>query len=358
MYIEQSRQLAEKAVSSVRDFRVFDFSYIPDKPFIRPETKHIIDALVHYHHTGIPRHLVVIGPRGCGKTMTFRYLENTLKDTLQLRVYGVNCRIHNTSFKILSHILRLRPRGYAYSELCERFEREIPPGTVIVLDESDLLGEKDVRKDVLYFLSRSRNRYFLVLLSNNPRFLRSLDDSTRSSLQPETVFFRNYCAPELLEILRDRASTGLQAVAPGLLEEIAALTTKSTNGDVRVAIKALLYCATTSAATVQECFQKAREDVVIDVLESLNEKALLVVKSAMEEPTKLVKNIYALYTTVSRTYHEEPYGYTQFYATLAYLASLGVVMLITAKVDRTFTNRVEPLVSPEELDAVFATRFQ
>ena len=361
-YIEQSRQEAKQAASGVKDFIIFDFGFIPDAPFIRPETKRIIDSIVQYHQTGIPRNLIVTGPRGSGKTLTMRYLERALRTTIGLPIHGVNCRIYNSSFKVLAHILKLRPRGYSYSELCEIFEREVPGNAVIVLDEIDLLGEKDIRKDVLYFLSRSPNRYFVVLLSNNPRFLRSLDESTRSSLQPETIFFRNYCATEILEILQDRARTGLREVDPGLLEEISGLTAKNTNGDVRVAIKTLLHCATNRDMQVQDCFKKAREDVVTDVLESLNEKALLIIKAAYLEPTKLVKSIYQRYVHryvhLSRDYREEPYGYTQFYSTLGYLSSLGMIMLVTAKVDRTFTNRLEPLVSVGELDGVMNRRFQ
>ncbi len=286
-----------------------------------------------------------------------RYLEKALHPTLGIPFHGVNCRIHNTSFKVLSHILNVRPRGYSYSELCEKFEREIPAGAVIILDECDLLGEKDIRKDVLYFLSRSRNRYLVVLLTNNARFLRSLDEATRSSLQPEPIFFREYAAQEILEIMQDRARTGLHEVAPGLLEEISAATVKSTNSDVRVAIKTLLYCAT-NKGTVQECLRRAREDVAVDVLNGLNDKALLILKAAFQEPTKLVKAIYQRYLTISTAYREEPMGYTFFYSTLAYLASLGVIMLISAKVNRTFTNRLEPLVSPEELEGVFTRRFR
>ena len=34
-YIEKSREEAERVGSSVKDFRVFDFSFIPDKPRAR-----------------------------------------------------------------------------------------------------------------------------------------------------------------------------------------------------------------------------------------------------------------------------------------------------------------------------------
>ncbi len=68
-YIEKSREEAERVGSSVKDFKVFDFSYIPEKPLVRPEPKRIVDALVQYNQTGIPRNLVIVGPRGCGKTL-------------------------------------------------------------------------------------------------------------------------------------------------------------------------------------------------------------------------------------------------------------------------------------------------
>ncbi len=356
-YIEQSRQEAERVSEIIRDFRVFSFDYIPDRPVIRPELKRIVDCLVRYGQSGIPRHLVIIGPRGCGKTLTFRYLEKAFADKLRLPFFGINCRVHNSSFKALAALLKTKPRGYAYAELCDRFEREIPSPAVIVLDESDMLGEKDARRDILYFLSRSSKRYSVVLLSNNHRYLKQLDESTRSSLQPEVISVRTYSAQEILDILKDRAETGLKTVEPGLLEEIAAMTAKNTNGDVRVAIKALLYCSTKEAPTVSACFAKAREDVIKDVLASTNDKGLFILKAAMAEPTKLVKAVYQNYMTLSRNMNDEPLGYTQFYSTLAYLASLGLIMLVSAKVDRTFTNRIEPLITTEELGAVFAQRF-
>ena len=356
-YIEQSRVEAERVGSSVKDYRVFDFTYIPERPLVRPETRRIVDCLVRYHQTGIPRNLVVVGPRGCGKTLTFQHLAKALKAKLGLPFHGVNCRIHNTSFKILANILKLTPRGYAYPELCARFEQMIPGPAVIVLDESDMLSEKDTRKDVLYFLSRSSMRYSVILLSNNPRYLRNLDESTRSSLQPEFIHFNSYSAQEMLNILKDRAETGLKEVDDSMLNEIAAMTAKNTNSDARVAIKSLFYCATKEAESVHACFDKAREDVMADVLNNANEKALLILKAALLEPSRLVKAVYQQYIALSQQNREEFYGYTHFYANLGYLASLGLIVLVSAKVDRTFTNRVEPLVTIEQVEAVIARRF-
>lgn len=355
-YIEQSRKNAKRAGSSVKDFRVFDFSFIPDKPLIRPEAKQIIDCLVRYQQTRIGRNMVIVGPRGSGKTVLFRYLARTLKDTLHLPFFGVNCRIHNSSFKVLANILKMRPRGYAYSELCERFEQTIPGPAVIVLDESDMLCEKDARKDVLYFLSRSKQQYCVVLLSNNPRYLRNLDESTRSSLQPEYIHFGSYSAQEILDILKDRGKTGLKSVDESMLAEIAAMTSKNTAGDARIGIKSLLYCATKEADTVQACFDKARKDVMADVLNNTNDKSLLILKASLQEPTRLVKSVYQNYVSLCRQYREEPYGYTQYYAAIGLMASLGILVLISAKVDRTYSNRIELLVTDEQIDDAISRR--
>lgn len=357
-YIQKSREEVQRLNSDVRDFRVFDFNYIPEKPLIRTEAKRLIDLFVRYQQTGIPRNLVVIGARGSGKTLILKYLSRAFSSKLQLPFQAVNCRVHNTSFKALAHMLKVRPCGYSYSELCDRFEKEIPGKCIVVLDEVDLLSEKDFRKDILYFLSRSPNRYSIVLLSNNPKFLNTLDESTRSSLQPDVVFFRNYSANEILDILKDRAAMGLKSTDTALLAEIAAMTAKNTNSDIRVALKTLLYVVTKEAENVAASFERARQDIVSDLLHNLNDKALLILRAVCEEPTGFVKGVYKQYVSLSQALGEEPYSYVYFYSNLSFLQSVGLIMLISAKLHRAYTNRIHPLFPKEQLDSVLHARFQ
>jgi len=357
-YIEESREAVQRLNSGVKDFAVFDFNHIPEKPLIREEVRKIIDTLVKYHQTGIPRHIVIGGPRGSGKTLTLKYLAKTFAHKLGLPFYAANCRVYNTSFKALAHMLKVRPRGYSYSELCNKFEEQIPDKAVIVLDEVDLLSEKDFRKDILYFLSRTVRRYNVILLSNNPKFVNTLDESTRSSLQPDLLLFRNYSAPEIFEILLDRATAGLHSWDESVLGEIAALTAKNTNSDIRVAIKTLLYVVTHEAESVTDCFERARRDIMGDMLQNLNDKALLVLRSAVDDPTGFVKQVYTRYCQLSRQMGEDPYSYYYFYSNLAFLQSVGLLMLVSAKVDRAYTNRIHPLVSKEQIDTVVNVRFR
>ena len=192
----------------IKQLQVFDFNYIPDRPLMRREVKPVTDALLRYVATGIPNHLLLFGSRGCGKTLMVKYLARLLSDH-GVRFAYVNCRQHNTSFKILAHLLGLRPRGHSLDELWQRFCDTYPGRVAIILDEVDLISDKDRNKDLLYLVSRSSAGYVTVLLSNNPRFLRGLDQSICSTLQPHVIHFRNYDAAEIHQILKDRARAGL-----------------------------------------------------------------------------------------------------------------------------------------------------
>ena len=358
-YVARRQKEVVKHGANIKDYEIFSLNYVPKRPLIRDEARQIIDNLVRYQETGIPRNLMVIGARGSGKTMSVKYLSRVFSQKFGLPFRYVNCRYDNSSFKILAKLLHVKPRGYSYSELITRFEEEVPGPCVIVLDEADLIStEKDQRKDILYFLSRSKRKYAVILLSNNPRFLRTLDESTRSSLQAELLHFRNYTAGQIMSILRDRAAEGLKSSEKALLAEVAALTARNTNSDIRVALKTLLYCVTKEAKTVSQSFERARQDLVMDMLNDMNDKALLILKAAMEEPSHLVKNAYKRYGDISRTMGEEPYSYVYFYNNLAYLQSVGLVTLLSAKIDRAYTNRIHPLFSQDELSAVLKARFR
>jgi Cdc6-like AAA superfamily ATPase len=228
---------------------------------------------------------------------------------------------------------------------------------VLVLDEVDLLSEKDRNKDILYLLSRSQENYMAILLSNNPKFLGLLDESIRSTLQPEVVHFRNYSAPEIRKILEERARLGLARVDPEVLNKTAALAARNTNSDVRVAIKTLYYVALEPEKSVEEHFERARRDILADVINDLNDKNLLILKAAMEDPGKHVKPVYERYRRLSAEAKEEPFSYVYFYSNLSYMQSLGLILLVSTKVNRTYTNRIHPLFTADLFESIWQARF-
>jgi cell division control protein 6 len=352
---KKQHDLIQKS-SHIRNFNVFDFNYIPAKPLMREEAKPVIDAILRYQHSGIANNVLILGCRGSGKSVIAKYLMQILAKRNRLDFVYVNCRQCNTSFKILAAAVRDRPRGISIDELWYMFTGEHPGKTVCILDEVDLISEKDKNKDILYLLSRSPNNYMTLLLSNNPKFHQQLDASTQSTLQPEIVHFRSYNALELQEILAERARIGLGTVPKGIINEIAAMTVKNTNSDVRVAIKTLYCWAIEPDISLREHFEKARRDILVDVIRDLNDHNLIL-KAALSVHDAFVKDVYTAYHRISAELKEEPFSYVHFYSSLSYLQSLGLILMISTKVGRTYTNRIQLTFDPQILHTIWPLRF-
>ena len=145
--------------------------------------------------------------------------------------------------------------------------------------------------------------------------------------------------------------------SPRLLREIAALTAKATNSDVRVAIKTLYYSALEENSCVYRLFERARRDLVTDVLGDLNDRNLMILKAAIDTPEPFVKAVYERYRRLSRELHDEPFSYVYFYTNLSYLQSIGLILLVSTKVGRTYTNRIQLLFDTELFEMVWKMRF-
>ena len=351
---EKERQFSELG-ERIRDPRVFDFNWLPDKPLMRDEIKPIVDALLRYERTGVPGHLLVTGSRGCGKTLALKYLQQLFGERGLPVLYG-NCRTRNTSYKLLADFVGARARGFSLAELTDKFTEKYAGPTIVVLDEVDLLSDRGRSMEILYFLSRSPRNDLVVMLSNNVNWASGLDESTRSTLQPETVYFRPYTAAELQEILRDRAARGLAEIPAGVVGQIAALAVKYTSSDVRVAIKTLYYWAADADTPLEESFQRARRDIVVEIVRSLNDKSLLILKAAAQGE-RPVKQVYRDYRRLCASAKEEPFSYVYFSSTLACLQSLGLVLLITTKIRRAYTRLIQLTFPAEVLEGVWRYRF-
>ncbi len=324
----------------VKDFSVFDFNHVPGKPLMREECKYLIDEMMRFGLTGIPSHQAVIGSKGCGKTLALKHLQRVMQDQAELQMVYANCREHNTSFKILAHLLGVKARGSSLSELFQRLCQNYPQKTIIVLDEIDLMSPKDKTREILYLLSRSEKPYMVIMLSNNYQVLKDLDAATRSSLQPATVYFKNYDAPQILEILRERARQGLHQWQEEKLAQISALTARKTNGDARVAIKTLYHAVTEPQMAVEECFERARKDILTDMIHDLSDPSLLILNATATCRSAFAKDIYKKYCQISLSHNEPPFSYVYFYSYLSHFQSMGLVALISTKVGRTYANRV------------------
>jgi len=290
--------------------------------------------------------------------LSLKFLQRIVAQETQLSILYANCRHHNTSFKILAHLLSVRARGASLIELFGRFCATRCGRTVIVLDEVDLMSAKDRKREILYLLSRSEHPFMVIMLSNSPHVLKELDAATRSSLQPRLVHFRNYNAEQIHHILRDRARKGLRDYDDGELAEIAALTTRKTNADARVAIKTLGYAVTERPGDVGWCFEQARRDIVVDLISDLSDPTLMMLWAAATSHSDLAKGIYQCYCRLSEAQRDKPFSYVYFCSNLSYLQSAGLIALVSAKVARTYTNRVLLAFERDVLEPICRLRFE
>jgi len=313
--------------------------------------------MLRFDLSGIANHHAIVGSRGSGKTLMVKYLQQVMRQHTKLDVIYANCRHHNSSFKVLAHWLDVPPRGFGLAELFQRFCRQHRKKTVVVLDEIDLMSPKDRRKEILYLLSRSEQPFMVLMLSNSPQVLKELDAATRSSLQPFPLHFKNYDAQQIQAILRDRATHGLRRWTDGLLAEIAALTVRLTNSDARVAIKTLQYAVTKKTLDLRTCFEQARRDLVIDMVNDLSDATLMILRAVTTAKIDFAKGVYDRYRQYCLEHSEKPFSYMHYYSHLSYLQSVGLVALASTKTGRAYSNRVLPTFDPNVVGQICRLRF-
>ena len=102
---------------------------------------------------------------------------------------------------------------------------------------------------------------------------------------------------------------------------------------------------------------KARLVLLVDVIKDLNDKNLLMLRAALSHPEGYVKDIYQSYRRISAQFNEDPYSYVYFYSNLSYLQSLGLILLVSTKLGRTYTNRIQLTFDPSVLEAIWQMRF-
>jgi cell division control protein 6 len=118
---------------------------------------------------------------------------------------------------------------------------------IFILDEIDLLvgrneNEEPAYSKLLYQLSRASNtneiegRVSVAALTNDPKFMEDIDGRAESSFNPRDVYFPDYDANQLREILGNRRDAFRQdALKDDVIPLVAAFAAQS-HGDARKAI--------------------------------------------------------------------------------------------------------------------------
>jgi len=243
-------------VSSIfknRDYLMPD--YVPDElPHREEQIKKVASILAPLYRGEKPNNIFIYGLTGTGKTAVTKFVLSNLhrKFPEKFRYIYINTRQSDTPYRILADLLealsiKVPFTGLSIAELYRRLikamnEYNLP--IVIVLDEIDAFIKK-YNDDILYRLSRinseiNKSKVSIIGITNDVKFVDSLDPRVKSSLGEEELVFPPYNADELEDILRKRAQMAFNngVVSDNVIKLCAALAARE-HGDARRALDLL-----------------------------------------------------------------------------------------------------------------------
>lgn len=242
-------EVQEVSQNVIRDRNVLSPHYVPDElPFREREMDEIMRTVSPVTRGQKPRNLFVYGKTGTGKTCSTRRVMDKLQQSPgSAAMTYINCRIYNSRYRIMQKILKqfvpeLERSGFGLPFLYEKMIELMNKGTqfLVVLDEVDMVRDLD---ELVYTLTRSNDEakaggVSIIGISNKLSFKNELDARSKSSLYESEMIFAPYTAPQLQQILKQRAQLGITSgAAEDSAVNLAAAIAAQETGDARYALK-------------------------------------------------------------------------------------------------------------------------
>lgn len=371
-------------------------SFDPDTIFHRDEEINLyVNSLQDVVVGHDPNNVFVYGPTGVGKTAVTKWvrdklLEKAAQQDVPLKIVGpVNCRNYKSSYRLVSRLVNeFRPpdsmlpkSGYSTDTVFEYLYEEIESvggNVMIILDEIDNIPP-EARNDFLYDLPRaeaSENaaideaRIGLIGISNDLKFVDSLEPKVKSTLGEREIKFGPYDATELRDILGYYADLSFHDdVLSSEVIPLAAAFTAQERGDVRQGLKILEkageYARMDGSKTVaEEHTRRATEsietDEILDCFENdlTRQQALTYIATtlAIIEPDHdaRTKRIYSLYSSVAEAANSKVRSERKIYEFLDQLSMQGFVRSEDQNLGRGGGRRFVYQVTDDPVDIINA----
>lgn len=292
---------------------VLQSNYTPGQPLHRDKQLESVASILAPVLKGQKTsNLFIYGLTGTGKTLAVQYvIEELMRRTKQnnsIKVGYINCKLKkvaDTEYRLLAELIELLgekipetglPTNQVYNKFIKTLESSNHKIFLLVLDEIDQLVKK-ISDDFLYNLTRlnsqlPKSQIVLVGISNDVRFLESLDPRVKSSLSEEEIVFPPYNAIQLQEILQKRASEAFEenVVETSALSKCAAFAARE-HGDARRALDLLRVAGELaerkgdkkiSTKHVDEANDKIEKDKILDIVETQPKQFQLVLQAIMD----------------------------------------------------------------------------
>jgi cell division control protein 6 len=296
--------LFKKYLSNNRIFRdreVLRHSYRPQiLPHRNPQIEEVASILAPSLRNETSSNILIYGKTGTGKTACVRYVGTELEKTsntekTRCKIVHLNCEVIDTQYRVLAHIakclmdekgdetgsdknrIHIPMTGWPTDQVYAELKNQLEAGggvLVIVLDEIDKLVKKS-GDDTLYNLTRinsdlRNSKVSIIGISNDLIFKDFLDPRVLSSLSEEEIVFPPYNAPQLVDILAQRAHSAFlpEVISDGVIPLCSALAAQE-HGDARRALDLLrisgeLADRDNSARVTEEHVKQAQAKIETD----------------------------------------------------------------------------------------------
>ena len=241
-------------------------SYVPSEfPHRFDEINEVANILKTAFYGSRPSNILIYGQTGTGKTAISKFICKQLKDkarneNVKIHTAYINCKQTNTPYGVLTNIgktysaewdKQIPSAGWridkVYSSLKEKAD-ENGGIAIVILDEIDTLVSKN-GDEILYHLTGlnsdlDNSKISIIGISNDAKFTSWLDPRVKSRLGEESLTFSPYNAPQIEDILLQRAKLAFKenTVDPLVMTYCASRAAQE-HGDARKAIDLLRIAA-------------------------------------------------------------------------------------------------------------------
>ena len=283
-----------------KDKSVLQSNYSPEEiPYRDKQIEQVASILAPALIGQRTSNLFIYGNTGTGKTLSVQFVKNELlkrakNSEYPLKIEYLNCKLRkiaDTEYRILAELVNKLggtvpstglPTDQVYNKFLSLLEECEEKLLIIILDEIDQAVKK-ISDNFLYNLTRlnselSNTQMIIVGISNDLRFLDSLDPRVRSSLSEEEIIFPPYNALQLQEILKKRSDEAFKknVVSSAAISKCSAFAARE-HGDARRALDLLRVAgelaeregnSKINVEHIDLANNKIERDKILDIIES------------------------------------------------------------------------------------------
>lgn len=338
-----------------KDKEVLRSTYTPDHlPHREDQIKAMAYILVSALRGETPSNIMIYGKTGTGKTACANFVGRELERVAaeqghECSVVYINGGIIDTQYRIIAYLARLFDKevpmtGWPTDQVYAEFKATIDENEqilIVILDEIDKLVKKG--DEVLYNLLRinsdlKRAKISIIGISNNLQFREFLDPRIKSSLGEEELLFPPYDAPQLGDILGERAEIGFErGVLGDSVIPLCAAFAANEHGDARRALDLLRVAgeiaersgkANVKEEHVRQAQTKIESDRIKEILTTLPTHSKLVLYSVMStggKPHLTTGEVYRAYLNCCRATGMNPLTQRRVTDLISELDMLGII---------------------------------